>query len=120
MTRLKWTHNHSHTQVVLRASSFIRHFFIALLLLSASARAQITSEWHPAAETAVVFNPDFPGSAALADYYAKKRGIPKERVIGLRCPQEDSMSRAEFEALLGDAATEDDPDPIWKTKAADV
>ena len=26
----------------------------------------------------------------------------------------------EFEALLGDAATEDNPDPIWKTKAADV
>ena len=101
MTKLELTRDHCHTQMVLRASSFIREFFIALLLLSASARAQISSEWHPAAETAVVFNPDFPGSESLADYYAKKRGIPKERVIGLRCPQEDSMSRAEFEALGG-------------------
>ncbi|MCE2693203.1 MAG: TIGR03790 family protein, partial [Verrucomicrobiaceae bacterium] len=100
MTKLKLTRDHSHTQVVIRVSSFIRHFFIALLVLSAPVQAQRPSEWHPAAETAVVFNPDFPGSAALADYYAKKRGIPKERVIGLRCPQEDSISRAEFEALL--------------------
>ena len=100
MTKLELPRDHSHARVVLRASSLICHFFIALLVLRVSAQAQMPSEWNPAAETAVVFNPDFPGSAALADYYAKKRGIPKERIIGLRCPQEDSMSRAEFEALL--------------------
>jgi uncharacterized protein (TIGR03790 family) len=67
---------------------------------SAVAQAQPVADWDAAAETAVVFNPDFPGSAELAQYYAEKRHIPKERVIGLRCSQEDSMSRAEFDAQL--------------------
>lgn len=74
---------------------------LLLTALSLSLHAQqAPAEWDAAAETAVVFNPDFPGSAALAEYYAQKRGIPKDRLIGLRCPQEDSMSRAEFDTLL--------------------
>ncbi len=86
-----------------RHSSFvIRHFFavFALIILSHSAHAQIMAEWDAAAETAVVFNPDFPGSSELANYYAEKRHIPKERLIGLRCSQEDSMSRGEFDSQL--------------------
>lgn len=86
-------------RAALQASSFIRHFCI-LLLLTLSAHAQLIADWDAAAETAVVFNPDFPGSAELAAYYAAKRHIPKERVIGLRCSQEDSISRGEFEAQL--------------------
>ena len=34
-------------------------------------------------ETVVVYNPDFSQSRDLAEYYASKRGIPKERLIGL-------------------------------------
>ena len=37
-------------------------------------------------ETVVVYNPDFPQSRDLAEYYAEKRGIPKERLIGLPLP----------------------------------
>lgn len=70
------------------------------IVLSTGAGAQMLAEWDATAETAVVFNPDFPGSAELAAYYAEKRRIPKERLIGLRCPQEDSMSREEFDAQL--------------------
>lgn len=73
---------------------------LVLMTFSASTHGQIMTDWDAAAETAVVFNPDFPGSAELAAYYAEKRHIPKERVIGLRCPQEDSMSRGEFDSLL--------------------
>lgn len=64
------------------------------------APAQTAAEWDAAAETIVVFNPAFPGSAELAACYAAKRHIAPARVIGLRCPQEDSMSRAEFETML--------------------
>ena len=77
--------------------------FLLILLIGFSvtaASAQLITEWDAAAETAVVFNPDFPGSAELAAYYAEKRHIPKERVIGLRCSQEDSISRGEFESQL--------------------
>ncbi|MEZ5385400.1 MAG: TIGR03790 family protein [Prosthecobacter sp.] len=73
---------------------------VFLLLLMAAHVAAQSPEWDAAAETAVVFNPDFPGSADLAAYYAEKRGIPKERIIGLSCPKTDSMSRAEFEEKL--------------------
>ena len=79
----------------------IRHFLI-LLLLTLSARAQLIAEWDAAAEACVIFNPDFPGSAELAAYYAEQRHIPKERVIGLRCSQENSISRGEFESQLRD------------------
>lgn len=82
------------------ARAFIRHFCLFLLASAFSVHAQLIADWDAAAETAVIFNPDFPGSAELAAYYAEQRHIPKERVIGLRCSQEDSISRGEFEAQL--------------------
>ncbi|MGV3660516.1 MAG: TIGR03790 family protein [Prosthecobacter sp.] len=73
---------------------------IVLTALSSAAHGQRAAGWDAAGETAVVFNSAFPGSAELAAYYAAQRHIPKERVIGLRCSQEDSMSRAEFDSEL--------------------
>lgn len=51
-------------------------------------------------ETVVVYNPDFSQSRDLAEYYAEKRGIPKERLIGLPLPIEDSISREQYEKLI--------------------
>lgn len=82
------------------ARALIRLFGLFLLASAFSVHAQLIADWDAAAETAVIFNPDFPGSAELATYYAEQRHIPKERVIGLRCSQEDSISRGEFEAQL--------------------
>ncbi|WP_395751511.1 TIGR03790 family protein [Prosthecobacter sp.] len=79
---------------------FLRHCCIFFLALTPAIQAQHLSEWDAGSETAVIFNPDFPGSAELAAYYATRRHIPKERVIGLRCSKEDSISRGEFEAQL--------------------
>jgi uncharacterized protein (TIGR03790 family) len=53
-----------------------------------------------AARTVVVFNPEFPQSRELAEYYAQRRGIAADRVVGLKAPIKDSMSRQEFDALL--------------------
>lgn len=91
-----------------RAASFIRHstfvicHFCLLLAFTLPAHAQLVAlaDWDAAAETVVIFNPDFPGSAELAAYYAEKRHISKERLIGLRCSREDSISRGEFESQL--------------------
>lgn len=68
--------------------------------LSSRAEDGVAPPWNPAAETLVLFNPHFPGSAELAAYYAQKRGLPASRVVGLPCPNRDDLSRAEFEALL--------------------
>ena len=51
-------------------------------------------------ETVVVYNPDFSQSRELAEYYAEKRGISKDRLIGLELPLEDSISREQFEKLI--------------------
>lgn len=51
-------------------------------------------------ETVVVYNRDFAQSRELAEYYAEKRGIPKERLIGLDCPMKDAMTRKEYNELL--------------------
>ena len=51
-------------------------------------------------ETVVVYNPDFSQSRELAEYYAEKRGISKDRLIGLDLPLEDSISREQFEKLI--------------------
>lgn len=51
-------------------------------------------------ETVVVFNKDFAQSEELAKYYASKRGISSDQVIGLSLPGEDSISREEYDRLI--------------------
>ncbi len=72
----------------------------ALILLVAAVSAPAQEDWNAAAETVVVFNRDFAGSEALARYYAEKRAIPSDQVVGLRCATTDDISRAEFESSL--------------------
>jgi len=52
------------------------------------------------AETVVVYNPEFAQSRELAEYYAQRRGIAQERLIGLDCPLDDAMSRQQYDTLL--------------------
>lgn len=49
-----------------------------------------------AAATLVVFNTRAPESRALADYYAKRRHIPQEHIIGLDCPLEEEITREQY------------------------
>jgi uncharacterized protein (TIGR03790 family) len=50
----------------------------------------------------VVYNNVLPESASLAKYYADKRGIPKERVLGIRCPTDEEISRADYKGQIED------------------
>lgn len=80
----------------------------ALLLLLAAGTARVQAqetrssenEWNPAEETVVLFNPNFEGSEALARFYAEKRRIPADHIIGLPCSVEETISRTEFEDTL--------------------
>ena len=68
---------------------------LTLLALASWLHAQGPA-WDAAAATAVVFNRDFPESAALAEEYARLRGIPDERLIALSCSKEEAISREAF------------------------
>lgn len=57
-------------------------------------------EWEPVKETVVVFNPACEGSEALAKYYAGLRLIPDDRVVGIECSKEETITRDEFEKSI--------------------
>ncbi len=52
---------------------------------------------NPADLAVVVFNENDPLSRELADFYAGKRGIPSERVVGLKCLTDEEISREEYD-----------------------
>ncbi len=77
----------------------------ALLLLALSASSAQTNsakviDYAPA--TAVIYNSSVPESKALAEFYCAQRSIPKANLIGLDCPQKETISRQEYEAWIRD------------------
>jgi uncharacterized protein (TIGR03790 family) len=48
------------------------------------------------AEVVVIYNSQLPESEALANYYARKRDVPREQVIGFKLGTSEAMSRADF------------------------
>ena len=70
---------------------------LLITLLPSALRGQGTNDFDYRPATVVVFNANDPASAELAAYYAKQRGIPQGNLVGLKCPAEDTISRAVFE-----------------------
>jgi uncharacterized protein (TIGR03790 family) len=54
----------------------------------------------PAEEVVVVFNKNLPDSKGVAEYYAQRRQIPRDRLFGLDLPTTETMTRAEYEHQL--------------------
>ena len=52
------------------------------------------------AATLVIFNNADPMSVDLAGYYAEKRGIPFDHLIGLDCPLTEEISRHDYEQTI--------------------
>jgi uncharacterized protein (TIGR03790 family) len=50
-----------------------------------------------ATATVVVFNEGDPDSRILARYYAAKRGVPENNLVGLTCSTQEEISRAEYD-----------------------
>lgn len=76
---------------------------IALVSLSAATLFSQTlppSNELTAIQTLILYNPTFPGSEALASYYAEKRGIPQDQLIALPTAVTDAISRADFDAQI--------------------
>ena len=69
-----------------------------VLVLAATGRAQ-----QPLAEaTIVVYNTNAPDSSQLAKFYAQKRGIPRDHLVGLSCSQDEEISREDYERTIAE------------------
>jgi uncharacterized protein (TIGR03790 family) len=53
-------------------------------------------------QTIVVFNTAVPDSEALAKFYAEKRGIAADHLVGLDCPSEEEISREQYDTTIAE------------------
>ncbi len=90
---------------------------VALVVLTvASVRAR-TPE---AAATLVLYNTNDSDSQSLAAYYASKRDIAPDRVVGLNCPLSEQITRDEFNATIAAPLTRMFRDQGWWTMGRDA
>jgi uncharacterized protein (TIGR03790 family) len=61
-----------------------------------------TAPTRESAATLVIYNNGDPVSVRLAVYYAKRRGIPPERVVGLDCPTNEEITREQYDTTIAD------------------
>jgi uncharacterized protein (TIGR03790 family) len=54
------------------------------------------------AATVVVYNENDTESKGLAQFYAGKRGIPKEQLIGLKCATTEEINRTEYDTKIAE------------------
>src|SRR3982751_434717 len=52
--------------------------------------------------TIVVFNQDVPESTELAKFYAQKRGIARDHLVGLSISRTEEISRDEYDTMIRD------------------
>ncbi len=74
----------------------------ALLLLALGLKGGAEEAGPDAAATLVIFNETDRDSGELARFYAEKRGIAKERVLGLKCAKTEEITRAEYDRTIAE------------------
>lgn len=82
------------TACVLKFSVVLLAF--AAALPAARADESIIRQTREADATLVVFNSRDPESRGLAEYYAERRRVPADQVVGLDCPLEEEISRQQY------------------------
>ena len=55
-----------------------------------------------AASTIVVFNAEISESAALAKFYAQKRGIARDHLVGLHCSADEEIGRGQYDTTIAE------------------
>jgi len=73
-----------------------------------------------AAHLLVVYNAKDPDSESLADYYAKRRAIPPERVLALSCPTSEEITRDQFEQTIRQPILDDFFKHNWMDRRAAI
>ncbi len=77
----------------------MRFRFLSCLILAA---ATALAEKPLAPATIVVFNQDIPESVELAKFYAQKRGIARDHLVGLSISRTEEISRDEYDTMIRD------------------
>jgi uncharacterized protein (TIGR03790 family) len=75
-----------------RITIYILCFLAAVIILPTQFVLALTAE-----EILVVYNQNMPESKAVAEYYARKREVPAENILGFKLPDSERISRQEFE-----------------------
>jgi uncharacterized protein (TIGR03790 family) len=75
---------------------------IALLCLLVIAHAALGAEDDLPNATLVVYNPNYPESKSLAEYYAGRRAVPKDRLTALPCSNEEEIDRHEYDTAIAE------------------
>src|SRR5438552_5726671 len=81
-------------KLFVNAASFLPLTFAAALVCDAE------TPLPPA--TIVVFNRDVSESVELAKFYAQKRGIARDHMVGLNCSPNEEINRDEYEATIAE------------------
>lgn len=71
--------------------------FCVWLLAAVALRADPTPE---AAATAVIYRRDDPASRRLAEYYAERRGIPRDQLVGVPCAADEEITRTAYTVTI--------------------
>lgn len=71
-----------------------------LLLVFASVLCDARAGGRGAAATVVLYNASDPDSKSLAQYYANRRNIPPNQLVGLNCPRTEEIQRADYESTI--------------------
>src|ERR1700720_1570642 len=85
--------------------------FSVLLTIVLVIGTNLHAEQPFAASTVVVYNKTAPDAPELARFYAQKRGIASDHIIGLTCSLAEEISRDEYDATIANRLRE-----IFKAK----
>src|SRR4051812_13726494 len=103
--RVRWFENRDMKQFLIWSFGF---WMSAIVLLAAPPRGSAQGGAKPraqnpdAAATLVVFNENDRDSGELARFYAERRGVPKDQVIGLKCAKAEEISREEYDRTIAE------------------
>ena len=96
--------------------AFISKRVALLALLMCLAATSAFARNSLSAATLVLFNSNDPESEELARYYAQKRDIPPDQIVGLSCPASEQITRADFDRTIAAPLREKmESNGWWKT-----
>ena len=91
--------------------------FLFICFFSAASGKEPAKNSQYAPATLVIYNQNVADSRKLAAYYAGKRNVPFENLIGLKCSTEESITRSEYKkTILEPLRKQFDTNGWWERK----